>query len=393
MNSATGRRTFWLSCGATMCLAIATNLPPVFLTTFGETFGGAAGLSEEQLGRIPALVFVGFIVGIAFTTVLADRWGAKGFVLLGLAFMCVGLGLLGAAGSYAALLVIVFLLGMGAGILEVVLSPVVAAQQPHRRASALNWLHSFYCIGAVCTVLIGSAGLHFGVSWRYVSWGIIVVPAVMFLGYASLPAPPMVHDDADRTPVRSVLFRPFFVGALLLISLGGATEIGMAQWLPAYAERGLGYPKATAGVSLAAFSVAMVLGRIGVGFIVQRVGAIALIMTCCVLSIVLILAGCFLPSAPVALAACIMLGFTVCCFWPTTLGLVADKFPRGGASMFGMLAACGNMGCMAMPWLVGVIAEQKSLNLGLAALVVCPVIMMVILTGMSLSQARKQGPA
>ena len=376
-----------------MCLAIATNLPPVFLTTFGETFGGVAGLSEEQLGRIPALVFIGFIVGIAFTTFLADRWGAKGFVLLGLALMCVGLGLLAGARSYAALLTVVFLLGLGAGVLEVVLSPVVAALQPHRRTSALNWLHSFYCIGAVCTVLIGSAGLYLDISWRIISLGIIAVPAAMFLGFAWLPTPPMVHEDADCEPVRPLLRHPFFVAVLALICLGGATEIGMAQWLPAYAERGLGYTKSTAGVALAAFSVAMVVGRISVGFIVRRVGAISLIMTCCVLSVALILIGCFFPSAPVALAACIMLGFTVCCFWPTTLGLVADRFPRGGASMFGVLAACGNMGCMTMPWLVGVIAERSRINLGLAALVVCPVIMMVILTGIALSRARKQGPA
>ena len=256
MNTAPRLRAFWLCCAATMCLAIATNLPPVFLTTFGETFGGPEGLSEEQLGRIPALVFAGFMVGIAIAGPLADRWGAKRFVISGLVLMCVGLGLLGGAGSYAMLLVAVFLLGLGAGMLEVVLSPIVAALEPHRRTSALNWLHSFYCIGAVCTVLIGSAGLYIHISWRAVSLGIIAVPASILLGFAAVATPPLVHENADCEPVRSLIRHPFFVAALALICLGGATEIGMAQWLPAYAERGLGYTKATAGVALAAFSSA-----------------------------------------------------------------------------------------------------------------------------------------
>ncbi|MCP4644005.1 MAG: MFS transporter [bacterium] len=373
-----------------MCLAIATNLPPVFLTTFGETFGGQTGLSEEQLGRIPALVFVGFIAGIAITTPLADRWGAKGFVLFGLGLMGTGLGFLSGAGSYAALLAVVFMLGLGAGVLEVVLSPIVAALQPHRRTSALNWLHSFYCIGAVGTVLIGSAGLYFHVSWRIISLGIIAVPASMFLGFVWLPTPPMVHRDADCELVGSLVRHPFFLAALALICLGGATEIGIAQWLPAYAERGLGYTKATAGVALAAFSVAMVIGRIAVGFIVRRVGAIPLIATSCLLCVGLVLVGCLLPSAPVALAACIMLGFTVCCFWPTTLGLASDRFPRGGASMFGLLAASGNAGCIAMPWLVGVIAEQSRLNMGLVALIVPPILMVLILGGMGLSRKKER---
>ena len=115
-------------------------------------------------------------------------------------------------------------------------------------------------------------------------------------------------------------------------------------------------------------------------------------VVCCVASAALIIIGCFLPSAPVALVACITLGFTVCCFWPTTLGLAADKFPRGGASMFGLLAAFGNMGCMAMPWLVGAIAERSRLNWGLAVIMVCPLVMVIILTRMGLPRACKQGP-
>ena len=39
--------------------------------------------------------------------------------------------------------------------------------------------------------------------------------------------------------------------ALLAIALAGATEAGMAQWLPAYSERVLGYSRAAGGMALA----------------------------------------------------------------------------------------------------------------------------------------------
>ena len=98
-----------------MCLAIVEPAA-VFLTSFSEAFGGAAGLTEEQLGRIAAVVFGGFVVGIAVANPLADDWGAsvRGFrigVVIG------GLGLLGMANSYATLLMSVFL-GLGAGMLK-----------------------------------------------------------------------------------------------------------------------------------------------------------------------------------------------------------------------------------------------------------------------------------
>ena len=53
-----------LSYAGMMCLAIAVNLVPVILTTLSVDLGGAAGFTNEQLGRIVAATFVGLVVGI-----------------------------------------------------------------------------------------------------------------------------------------------------------------------------------------------------------------------------------------------------------------------------------------------------------------------------------------
>ena len=51
-------------------------------------------------------------------------------------------------------------------------------------------------------------------------------------------------------------------------------ELGLAQWLPAYAEISLGFSKSTGSISLLAFSAAMALGRIFAGLIGRRVDPI-----------------------------------------------------------------------------------------------------------------------
>ncbi len=79
--------TVWMCYGAMMCLAIAVNLTPVYLTTFGEAFGGKAGLSEEQLGRIPGLTFLSLTLAVILCGPLADRFGGKLFSILGLALV------------------------------------------------------------------------------------------------------------------------------------------------------------------------------------------------------------------------------------------------------------------------------------------------------------------
>jgi fucose permease len=54
----------------------------------------------------------------------------------------------------------------------------------------------------------------------------------------------------------------------------------------------------------------------------------------------------------------VLVGFTGSCLWPTTLAVGADRYPRGGATMFALLGALGNFGGIFMPWLVGVVADH-----------------------------------
>ena len=377
-----GRRnlgTLWLCYGSMTCLAAASNLPPVYLTTFSETFGGLSGLSEEQLGRIPAVLFAALVFGIVLSGPLADRLGAKIFLVAGLACTSLGFVVLAGAVNYPMLLGAVALLGLGSGVLDTLLSPIVSALRPERRVSSMNWLHSFYCSGAVCTVLVGSAALKLHVSWRIVSLVLAAVPAVFAFGFSCAGTPPLLGVEEDRKRLRVLVRDTSFLAVLLVISMAGATEVSMAQWLPAFAERGLGYSKATGGMALAGFSFAMLAGRILIAAVGHRLKPIPLMTAFCTASASLYTIGCFLPHAPIALLACILVGFSSSCLWPTTLSLTADRFPNGGASMFGLLAAAGNGGCVVMPWLVGAIAEQSRIHYGLASVTFCPVLMIILL--------------
>jgi fucose permease len=186
---------------------------------------------------------------------------------------------------------------------------------------------------------------------------------------------------AEQHCVIFVSIRPYLV-LTVAIFLGGALELGLAQWLPAYAEMSLGFSKWTGSISLLAFSTAMALGRIFAGVIGRRVDPIKLMLNCCWASVVLFLLACFAPWREVALAASVAVGLAGTCLWPTTLGVAADRFPQGGASMFGLLAAFGNLGGILMPWLVGVTADRSSLRLGLATSTACPLLMAVVLLWM-----------
>jgi MFS family permease len=361
--------------GAMMGLAIGLNLLPVFLTTLSGMYGGAAGLSQEQLGRLGAVAFAGLAAGILLTGPLADRWGAKPFVLIGNALIAISLAGLAFAPSYAALGGWLLALGLGAGTLDMVLSPVVAALNPSRRAVAMNWLHSFYCVGAVVTILVGLAALRLGWGWRGSCLALVPIPLGLLAAFAAQRFPALA-TEGGRTPMRVLIRRGWFVAALVAIFLGGATELGMAQWLPAYAETSLGFSQWTGSMALLAFSVAMALGRMVIGALGGRMNPFQIMAWGCGLTIGLFLLGSFLPSPGAALVACVAAGFTGSCLWPTMLAVTADRYPEGGATMFGALAALGNAGGIFMPWLVGGIADWRDLHWGLAVSALAPAAML-----------------
>ncbi len=363
-------RALWLCYGGMICVAMASSLTPVYFTTFSAVFG----LSEEQLGRIAAVTFAGFVAGVVCSGPLADRFGMKPFAMLGLALVAAGLALLGSARNYAMILGAAALMGFGAGVLDMVLSPIVSALRPEQRTSALNWLHSFYCTGAVATVLVGTLPFRLGVSWRVAALALAAFPVAVCWGFWRMDVPALAHESAEPGHFAALLRRPAFLAALLCIFLTGATEMGMAQWLPAYAERGLGFGKATGGLALAGFSVGMALGRILAGSAGHWVRPRLLMAACGALTLAMYAGGCLLPWPAAALASCMLVGFTGSCLWPTTLAVTADLFPRGGAIMFAALAASGNLGCFVMPWVIGAVADTSNLRWGLGLNALCPLL-------------------
>ena len=362
--------------GAMMSLAIGLNLLPVFLTSLSATFGGSAGLTQEQLGRLGATGFTGLVLGILVTGPLADRWGPKGFTLAGNGIISASLAGMSFAPDYGIFCATIFCLGLGAGILDMILSPVVAALNPDRRSATMNWLHSFYCVGAVVTILAGTVALRIGLGWRHACLVLLPLPLALLGSFAQLPFPELVTGQGQRLPMRRLLREWWFAGALIAIFLGGATELGMAQWLPAYTETSLGFPRWIGGVALLLFSVAMAAGRMIVGAVGTRINPFTIMAWGCGSSVCLFLLGSFLSVPLAALVACVAVGFTGSALWPTLLAVTADRYPLGGASMFAALAALGNAGGILMPWVVGWVGDLVNLRWGLAVSGLAPLLML-----------------
>jgi len=181
-----------------------------------------------------------------------------------------------------------------------------------------------------------------------------------------------------RARVRTLLRRKWFLLALVGIGWAGAMEAGIVQWLPAYAETSLAFPQWVSASALVVFYGTMTVGRMVIGASGDRFDPSGFMARACACAVMLFLFGALLPMPTAALSACVTAGFSVSCLWPKMLAISGDRYPETGASMYAALAACGSMGGVVTPWLVGAVADRADLHLGLAAAALTPALMLPV---------------
>ena len=171
----------------------------------------------------------------------------------------------------------------------------------------MSLLHSFYCWGAVGTILISSLFfLIFGIDnwkWLAVIWAII--PAVNTYNFMTCPIEPLV-DNGSGMGIKNLFSRPFFWVAICLMICSGASELAMAQWASAYAEAALGLSKALGDLAgPCMFAVTMGISRIIFGKYGEQLDLMKFMSGSGILCVVCYLLAALSSSPIIGLIGCI----------------------------------------------------------------------------------------
>jgi MFS family permease len=142
--------------------------------------------------------------------------------------------------------------------------------------------------------------------------------------------------------------RPMFVFLLLVMIFLATTELGTDGWITDLLTPIFGR---NAGWILVYTSAIMFVMRFFAGPIVHRISPLGLLAVCAGVAVLGLnfIAGAG-NSAVLVIVAATLYGMGKSFFWPTTLGVVSEQFPRGGALT---LNAMGGMGMIAVGVLGG----------------------------------------
>lgn len=355
---------------------------PLLFVTFNQMY-------KIPLTLITLLVAVNFIVqfGMDFAALFfVDKVSYRGVVITAHILISIGFLLLGTLApivenTYLAIFFATLLFSAGGGLLEVMTSPIMEGCPSKNKAAAMSLLHSMFGFGSVLVIILTNILLFIIGRERWYIIAIVwaVLPALNSVVFSFVPINKIV-SNRERTPIFQLFKGKSFLIFLLLMACGGASEIGMSQWASAFAETSLGVSKTVGDIlGPCIFALMMALSRIFYSKIADRISLIKYIMLCGCLTVLCYVMTALLPFKFMALLMCGFCGFTVGIMWPGTLSLAAKVYPRGGVTMFGVLALAGDLGCTTGPSVVGFVASAfgGELRTGLLTATIFPLLLVV----------------
>lgn len=371
MEKESGAGTAWLTAAAWASLlmfAIALSVLSVSLTQIGDELEVGFGLlGALATPRSCAIALAALSFGYA-----ADRIGKKWLLVVGMLVLSLALFWAGRTETYLGLMGGMFLVGAGLGVLEALVSPLVAELHPHSVATHMNVLHGFFPIGLVGSSLLVGHALDAGVPWR-TPFVLAAVPAVAVGAMFAVGKYPNRRVSERPAPLRAeeLLSNGTFWLLAVAMALTAGAEGAFIHWGPSFVQTQYGVDAQTGGYGLMAFSAAMAVGRFGAGAAVRRVSLTGMMIAMALLSAAAALCVAALPSLPVTLIALALAGLFGACFWPTILALASERIAAGSATLFAVMAAAGIGGVAIVPLAVGALAERFDLRIGLGALSLC----------------------
>src|ERR1700678_1628275 len=326
-------------------------------------------LTPSQNGTIAFAQALGLIIASLAVGPLLDNEGKKLGLILGLAFIAVALFALPRSSGFRSIVFLLFLLGVGGGIVVTGANALVSDVSEAHRATALNMVNLFFGLGGLVTPFI-AANL-FARNWIRLCYTVATLTVLTLAVQAAtkMPAPSGAGGFvlADAAPV---LGRPllFLLGLFLFLYVG--CEVGIWNWLPRHLiAQGIPESRALNILSLG-FALGLLIGRVGVSPILIRVQPITVTLAASIAMAVttFLMLRTVRPGAAFALV--FIAGLSMAPVFPTTLAIVADAFPRMTSTALGFVITCGWIGLAVSSRVIGAIAGGDPLGLKKALLVI-----------------------
>ena len=324
-------------------------------------------LTDGSLGLALLGAPLGAMSAILVSAHLLPRLGSRRMVQAGLLGYCVAGPFVGVVGSLSGLFVALFAWGGFQGALDVSMNTQAIAVEHDRGRPLMAGLHGCWSIGSLAGAGIGTAGVAVGLSLsaQLALLGVPVLVVVGWLATQMLPdATPAIESHAGRRRQfpRAVLV----LGAIAFAAL--LCEGASADWASVYLRGPLHTSAATAGLGYTAFLLTMVVVRLSGNRLLARFLIRRVLPILAAVATVGFTAGLLDGGAVIAIAGFGCLGVGMALIVPTVFSAAGRLPGLSPGAAIASVSACGWVGFVCGPPLIGGLASATSLPVALGLL-------------------------
>ena len=344
-------RLLWAGFMAILAAGVGFSIRGGILVDWARDFG----FTQTELGQITGGGLLGFGIIIIVGSLIADSVGyGKLMILAFLAHLASALLTLAAKpifvasgkdAAYWCLYVGMFLFAIGNGIAEAVVNPLVATLFPKNKTHYLNILHAGWPGGLIVGGLLSY--LMVGkVPW-VIQMSLFMIPVIIYgvmcMGQ-NFPKSEASSHGVTFGQMLTEFASPILLFLLLIHAMVGYVELGTDSWIAKITGSVLGTGQEGRQLGLLLFvytSGLMFALRFFAGPIVHKISPLGLLFVSSISAAIgLYLLG-SVSGAFLMVVAATVYGIGKTFFWPTMLGVVSERFPKGGAITIGAIGGVG----------------------------------------------------
>ncbi len=337
----------------------------------------ALQIDNSGIGLMLLAMGIASIVGISVSTLVIARFGTRRGMLGAMLLFALGILLVGVGANIVSsvplVIVGLMLFGFGNGSLDVMMNVEGAAIETQSGRTILPLFHAFFSLGTVIGATLGAiaAGLHINVFTHSLAIAIVIV-VVSFLSFANVPARIAAGDPEPDAPTSGPTVREKIWASLApwreprtyalgVIMLGMAfAEGGANDWLALGVSEEHGGGPAVGAAALAVFSIAMTVGRVFGGPLVDRFGRVATLRVLAGTAVAGILLFILAPSMPLVFVGAALWGMGASLGFPLGMSAAADD-PAKAAARVSAAATIGYVAFLSGPPILGFISDHIGL--------------------------------
>jgi MFS family permease len=353
---------FTAGVGASLRSNIASDLQRIFFDPIDKAH------SAEMIGAVLGIPFLGYAFTIAIGSPLLDAIGMgvllpmSGVLFIAGTLIILFAGPLAAvAGIYTVLWVGALVTGIGWGLVETVINPLTTTLYPQDKTARLNTLHAWWPGGLIVGGLLGIGMGALGLGWQ-MKLAMVMIPAALVVILCMGVKFPPTERAASGISMGSMfreLAKPMFLVLFCSMFLTAASELAPGQWVDLALTRTVGMR----GIWLLVYvSGLMFVMRHFAGPMVHKLSPIGLLWFSCLLASAGVFALSLANSPVTGLLAATVWGTGVCYMWPTMLATAAERFPRGGALLIGLMGTAGTLSITFVLPAMGQIFDAKKIE-------------------------------